>query len=219
MVGCSGTGSPAVHVLARAGVEEFVLIDPDGLARSNLERIHGSYFEDLNGERPPLKVELMRRMIASINPAARARCLAGNVFHENVVDELLRRDLILGCVDSYHGRAALSDLARHYLLPALDVGVLMDGRDGRVSSQVVEFTRYRPDDPCAFCRGRIDSTAMAFELMSDAEIAERSQQAEEARGRGDDPDAYLRGRPRQFHTVGYLTTAAGRSPRATPRAG
>ena len=209
VIGCSGTGSPAVHVLARAGVGEFVLVDPERLARSNLERLHGSYPKDLEGEKPPLKVELIRRMIASINPAASIRCLVGNVLHENVVDELLRCDLVLGCVDSHHGRAALSDLARHYLLPALDVGVLMDGRSGRVSSQVVEFTRYQPDDPCASCRGRIDSTAMAFELMSEAEIAERTQQAEEAKGRGDDPDAYWRGRPRQFHTVGYLTTAAG----------
>ena len=151
----------------------------------------------------------MRRMIAAINPAARTRCLVGNVLHRNVVDELLRCDLVLGCVDSHHGRAAFSDLARHYLLPALDVGVLMDGREGRVTSQVVEFTRYTPDDPCAFCRGRIDSAAMGFELMSEAEIAERSRQAEEAKARGDDPDAYWRGRPRQLHTVGYLTTAAG----------
>lgn len=209
VVGCSGTGSPVVHILARAGVGHFVLVDPERLSPSNLERVHGSYPEDLRSEKPPLKVEIMRRMIAAINPGAYAQCLAGNVLHGNAIDELLRCDLVLGCVDSHHGRAALSDLSRHYLLPALDVGVLMEGQGGRVTSQVVEFTRYGPDDPCAFCRGRIDPTAMAFELMSEAELAERNRQAEEAEGRGEDPDAYWRGRPRQLHTVGYLTTAAG----------
>ena len=58
VVGCSGTGSPAVHILARAGVGNFVLVDPERLSRSNLERLHGSYPEDLRGEKPPLKVEL-----------------------------------------------------------------------------------------------------------------------------------------------------------------
>ena len=209
VIGCSGTGSPVVHILARAGVGCFVLVDPKRLSRSNLERVHGAYPEDLRTEILPLKVEIMRRMIAAIIPAAHTRCLAGNILHENVVDELLRCDLVLGCVDSHHGRAALSDLSRHYLVPAIDVGVLMEGRDGLVTSQVVEVTRYGPDDSCAFCRGRIDATAMAFELMSEAELEERNRQAEEAKGRGDDPDAYWRGRPRQLHTVGYLTTAAG----------
>jgi hypothetical protein len=209
VVGCSGTGSPVVHVLARAGVGGFVLVDPDRLSTSNLERVHGAFWDDVQGGEPPLKVELMRRMIAAINPAARTRCFAGNILHDNVLDELLRCDIVLGCVDSYHGRATVSDFSRHYLLPALDVGVLMEGGDGRLASQLMEFTRYGPDDPCAFCRGRIDSTAMSFELMSEAELAERARQAEDAAARGADPDAYWRGRPRQLHTVGYLTTAAG----------
>lgn len=209
VVGCSGTGSPVVHTLARAGVREFVLVDPERLSPSNLERMHGAYFGDVQSQRPPLKVEIMQRLISLINPRARTRCLAGNVLHDNVLDELLRCDLVLGCVDSYHGRAALSDYSRHYLLPALDVGVLMEGADGRVASQVVEISRYAPTDPCGFCRRRIDSAAMAFELMSETELAERARQAAEAERRGGDPDAYWRGRPRQLHTVGYLTTTAG----------
>jgi hypothetical protein len=180
VVGCSGTGSPAIHILARAGVGGFVLVDPKRLNRSNLERVHGAFPDDARGEDLPLKVEIMRRMIASINPEARVRCLMGNVLHENVLDELLRCDLVLGCVDTHHGRAALSDFSRHYLLPALDVGVLMEGRDGRVTSQVVELSRYEPADPCAFCRGRIDPTAMSFELMTEEELAERERQAEQA---------------------------------------
>jgi len=208
IVGCSGTGSPVAHVLARAGVGGFVLVDPERLSPSNLERVHGAYPEDFEGE-PPLKVEIMRRLIRSINPSANVQCLAGNLLHENVLDELLRCDLVLGCVDSHHGRAVLSDYSRHYLLPALDVGVLMDGHEGKVTSQIIEVTRYVPSDPCAFCRGRIDAGAMAFELMSQEELDERAKQAEVAERRGDNPDAYWRGRPRQLHTVGYLTTTAG----------
>lgn len=209
IIGCSGTGSPAIHVLARAGVGGFVLVDPERFGPSNLERLHGSVHRHATMEVPPYKVDLMREMITAINPQARITAFVGNVLHENVLSELLRCDIVLGCVDSYHGRVALSDLAAHYLLPSLDVGVGMDGKDGRLTEQVVDITQFGPDLPCAYCRQRVDSAALAQELMTDEERAHRMAEAERAAERGDDPDQYWRHRPRQLHTVGYLTTAAG----------
>ena len=209
IVGCGGIGSPAIHVLARAGVGGFVLVDPQRVNASNLERVHGASLSDVLSDQPPFKVDLISQLVRTINPSARINCLVGNVLQENVLDELLRCDAIIGCMDSYHGRAALSDYARHYLLPALDLGVLMDGADGVVTTQVSEFTRYATGDPCDFCLGRIDSAVMSFELMTEKEQSEREAQAQRARDRGDNPDQYWRGRPRQLHTVGYLTTAVG----------
>lgn len=209
VIGCSGTGSPAIEVLARAGVGRFVLVDPERLSPSNLERMHGAFHRHLSLTSLPYKVDLMREMIAEINPEARVTTFAGNVLHENVFHELLRCDLILGCVDSYHGRVALSDLAAHYLVPSLDVGLGMAGQDGRLTEQVVDITQFGPDLPCAYCRERVDSAALAQELMTDEERAHRMAEAERAAERGDDPDQYWRRRPRQLHTVGYLTTTAG----------
>ena len=207
VIGCSGTGSPAIHVLARAGVGEFVLVDPEMFSPSNLERLHGSYFRHV-GEQP-LKVDLMRDLILDINPSARVTTFVGNVLQENVVHELLRCDILLGCVDTYHGRVALSDLAAHYLLPSIDVGIGMSGGEGRVREQVVDVTRFSPDLPCAFCRERVDAAELARELMTDEERAHRQAAAARATERGDDPDQYWKNRPRALHTVGYLTTAAG----------
>ncbi len=207
IIGCSGTGSPAIHVLARAGVGGFVLVDPERFSPSNLERLHGSYHRHVAEK--PLKVELMRDLITEINPAARVTGFVGNVLHENVLHELLRCDLLVGCVDTYHGRVALSDLATHHLLPSIDIGIGMSGSDGRVTEQVVDLTRYSPDLPCAFCRARVNSAELAQELMTDEERAHRQAEATRAAARGDDPDQYWRNRPRALHTVGYLTTAAG----------
>jgi tRNA A37 threonylcarbamoyladenosine dehydratase len=209
VVGCSGTGSPAIHVLARAGVGNFVLVDPERLSPSNLERMHGSFRRHLAAPELPFKVDLMREMIAEINPAARVTTFIGNILHENVVHELLRCDIVLGCVDSYHGRVALSDLAVHHLVPSIDVGIGMNGKDGRITEQVVDLTRFAPDLPCAFCRERVDAAELAQELMTDEERTHRQEAAEQAAERGDDPDQYWRRRPRQLHTVGYLTTTAG----------
>lgn len=209
VIGCSGTGSPAIEVLARAQVGEFVLVDPERLSPSNLERVHGSRFEHVQGPYYPLKVDLMREMILEINPAARVTIFAGNILHENVIDELVRCYLLLGCVDTQHARVAESDFAQHFLLPAIDIGVRMAGSAGKVSEQVVDFTVFSADLPCAFCSNRVNSAEMSIELMSDQERRLRQLDAEQAAARGDDPDQYWRQQTRQLHTVGYLTTAAG----------
>lgn len=208
IVGCSGTGSPAIHVLARGGVGGFVVVDPERFAKSNLERVHGSTWSDAQAEPPSHKVKLMQDLIRSINPAARITALVGNVLQDNVVDELLRCDVVIGCVDTQHGRAALSDLSQHFLLPSLDTGIFMDGERGRVTTQLIEFNQWSPGLPCAFCNDRIDGTQMSYELMTEEEQQARQEQARLAEIRGDNPDTYWR-RPRQLHTVGYLATTAG----------
>lgn len=209
LIGCSGTGSPAAETFGRAGVGEFVLVDPQRFSKSNLERLHGSVAGDSAAKLPPYKVDIIQRLLTEINPAVRVTGLVGNILHDNVLDELLRCDLLLGCTDSFHGRAALSDIAEHFLLPSIDIGVLMDGENGKVTTQLIEFTRYHPGLPCAYCSGVIDGGQMAQELMTDAERAERQAAAAEATKRGIDPDQYWKGRTRQLNTVGYLTTTAG----------
>lgn len=209
IVGCSGTGSPALEVLCRANVGEIVAVDPERLASSNLERLHGSTRDQLDLAESPYKVEIMRDLVHSINPNAKITPIVGNVLQSNVVDHLIRCDALLGCTDTMHGRAALSDLSKHYLLPAIDVGVRMNGADGRITEQLVELCQFAPELPCAFCQGKINSAQLTYELMSDDERAAQELAAEEAARRGADEDQYWRGRPRQFHTVGYLTTAAG----------
>jgi hypothetical protein len=209
IIGCSGTGSPAAHVLARAGVGNFVLVDPKRFAEPNLERMHGSKWDHIDRDSAPYKVEIVADLIKSINPNANITTLAGNILHENVIDELLRCDVLLGGTDTQHGRARLSDLAQHYLLPSVDLGVLMEGQNGRLTSQVADIVIYSPDFPCAFCSGRIDGIELSNELMSEEERSKRQIEAKEAAERGDDPDQYWRQRPRQLHTVGYLTTMLG----------
>lgn len=207
VVGCSGTGSPAVHVLVRAGVRRFVLVDPDIFAPSNLERMHGSTWEDLKSSPP--KVDILRRLILGINPDAEVTVIRGNVLDEKVLDQLLRCDLVLGCTDSQHSRAALGDFSSHYLLPCLDVAVLMRAKDGKLTEQVGEIARYTADEPCPWCLGRINQKALAYELMTDAERVQRSQAAADAVKRGVDGEQYWGDKPPRELTVGFMTTAVG----------
>lgn len=209
VVGNSGTGSPVVLVLARARVGSFVVVDPQRLSTSNLERLQGSEWRHLSLDPLPYKAELMRELVHSINPEASVVPMVGNLVHSNVIDELVRCDFVLGCTDSVHGRVALDELARHYLVPTIDVGVRMDGANDKLTEQLVNLSAYRPGLPCTFCRGNVDPYVMNYELMSEIERCKKEEQASDAATRGVVVEQYWKGRPRQLHTVGYLTTAAG----------
>jgi hypothetical protein len=209
VVGCSGTGSPAVECLARARVGRLVIVDPKLFSPPKLERMHGSVFSDTMTDPPLEKVRIMRRMILEINPAAEITAIRGNILDDMVTNELLRCDVILGCTDTHHGRAALSDLAARFLVPSIDVGVLLDGGKGKVTAQLVEVTKYAPGLPCAFCSRCVETWPIAVECMSAEERTQRKEAAALAKARGEDGLAYWGGEPPELPTVGYLTTTAG----------
>lgn len=208
IAGCSGTGSPAAEVLARAGIGRFILVDPERLDKSNLERVHGSYAEHFSQEPYPYKVEAVRELILKINPAAEVTAIVGNILQEKVRDHLVSADLLLCCTDTNHSRAGTAELAYRYLLPGLDIGVRLEGQKGSVSHEVGQVTVYAPGLPCAYCLDLIDPWAASVELMSDEEKKRRKHEAELARERGDNARGYWRDMP-GLPTVGHFTALAG----------
>lgn len=208
-VGCSGTGSPAIHILARAEIGELVLVDPGKFKHSNHQRNHGSRHSDLSANPAPEKVELAARLVHEISPMTKVTAFVGDLLDEVVLDELLRCDLILGCTDSNYARAALGDIAAHYLVPVLDLAVQMRAEDGVLREQLGEIALYAPGLPCPWCRGRVDVNGIRYETATEAERQFRADAAAEAEARGVDGAQYWGGTPPPELTVGYLTTVVG----------
>jgi hypothetical protein len=206
VIGAGGTGSPAIEVLARAGVGKIVIVDPDITTESNLERMHGSVPTDAKDRVP--KVVVARRHIREINADCQVTAIRGSLPQPEVVNEVLEADVVLGCTDQQHSRLALSDLAIRYLVPVIDCGVVLEGDTGRITGQIIQLVRFLAADPCALCRGMIDQQRLTQELMSDVDKAQRRAVAQEMIGRGELGRAYWRDEP-QLNTVGYLTTTAG----------
>lgn len=210
IIGASGTGSPAAHVLARAGVQNFVLIDPQRLAKSNLERLHGSYHAHFakGEEKAPRKVEVVRELIKEINPKANVTCIVGNILQPLARDHVVGTDLVICCTDTNHSRTAVSELAYRYLVPAIDVGVVFESNNGLMTGEIGRVTVYSPGAPCAYCLGLVDSWRATVELMSEEEKERRRREAKEAEKRGDNADAYWKDVP-EIPTVGHFTSMAG----------
>ncbi len=206
IVGLSGTGSPVIELLARAGVGKLILIDPDNFTDSNLERIHGSGVNDIS--KKTLKCLIAKRHVHSINPDCKVIAIKARIPQQDVVDNLLPCNIVLGCTDLHSSRVSLNELSLRYLVPVIDVGVSMEGKDGNITGQIVQINRLFPYDPCVFCRNIIDSKVASQELMTSKEQQKLIKEANKAKKEGKNPGNYWQDMP-QLNTVGYLTTLAG----------
>ncbi len=208
VIGASGTGSPAIEMLTRAGLGKIVTLDKDVLSPSNSERLHGSRHSDYKGPYFSPKVEIAQRHVQEISADTEIVALSASILDDTVLDQVLQCDLVLNCTDTQHSRAFLTHLTGHYLIPCLDMGVLMESQEGRLTTQKAEWVAYWPDGPCPLCDGRINWTEVNQELMPEEEKQLRMQQAEQATKEGGNPDQYWRKSPKLL-AVGYLTTMVG----------
>lgn len=117
-------------MLARLGVGELVLVDPDRIERKNLNRVVNSTTKDARKKR--MKVRVFANAIRRMGMGTRVISHPTEIMQRRVVDALAGCDFLFGCVDSADGRDAVNRIAAFYNLPFVDVGVHLeaDGRGG-----------------------------------------------------------------------------------------
>ena len=166
VVGVGGTGSAVAEQLVRLGARKLLLIDADVLSASNVTRVYGSTVARV-GDR---KTEVLAEHLSAIAPALRCRVVHGLCSSNRVARSLAGADLIFGCTDDNAGRLVLSRLSSYYLVPVIDIGILLSsdvndtltGVDGRV-------TTLSPGNACLVCRGRVDLARAAAEMKTPEE--------------------------------------------------
>lgn len=157
VVGVSGTGSPVVEMLARLGVGEIVLVDPDLVEERNLNRIVNATRADIG--RP--KVEVLADAVRRMGLCTRVVPIRSTLFAPDVVCRVALADVVFGSVDSVDGRDLMNRLAAYYALPYLDVGVRLDA-DGMGGVDGVHGTVHylQPDGSSLLSRGAYSAAAL-----------------------------------------------------------
>lgn len=122
VVGCSGTGSLVIEQLARNGVGELMLIDPDSIERRNLNRIVNAQKKHVG----QFKVDVLKSAIDDMELGTKVSVFRKNVLDPEVVCAVADCDVVFGCVDGVEGRHCINRIASYYLLPYVDVGVRVD---------------------------------------------------------------------------------------------
>lgn len=165
VVGCSGTGSFVIEMLARLGIKKLVLIDPDRVEYRNLNRIIGTTAADAATRRR--KVDVLGEHVARIGLDTRVDLVPHELASVAAVRALAGCDVVFGCMDSHDGRRTLNRIACFYLLPYFDcgVGLSADGTGGvdevSVASHYVQPGRSTLLGRGAIRQKRADAEAMA----------------------------------------------------------
>ncbi len=133
VVGAGGLGSQVAHALALLGVGQLILIDPDRLELSNLNRVVGaSYAQAVRGWRKVLA--LAQRFNRARPPEQRTIVpLPEDARSPRALAHLLGCDLIVGAVDSAVVRQYLNTVAMCALIPYLDAGVGIRSEQGQLA--------------------------------------------------------------------------------------
>jgi proteasome lid subunit RPN8/RPN11 len=136
-----GVGGAAgfIEDLARCGVGQFVLIDPDMVAVSNIAT-QQVYRKDIGHP----KVAALAERLRDINPAATVQAIAGsfNDLDDDTMRELCRDapgdqapavTLLCGLTDDFMAQARINALALHLGLPSLCAQVWLEGRGAEIT--------------------------------------------------------------------------------------
>lgn len=185
VVGCGGTGSPVVQLLARLGVGRLVVIDEDVVEHSNLNRLYGATRKDADDSVP--KVDVMAREVTRMGLDVEIQSMNGWVDSPHIREALKSCDVIFGCTDDHAGRLYLNRVAHFYLIPVIDVGlVLMPREDGEpgLLEMAARVSVLFPTSACHGCRGTVDRVLAREEDLRRSDPAEYERQKTEAYVRG-----------------------------------
>jgi ThiF family len=161
IVGLGGLGSFVALELAHLGVGQLILIDPDEVEESNLNRLLGAEPTDA-GES---KVAVYERLIRRIAPSTRVKALPVPIMDAGALNLVKGADILVGCVDSHGARMTLNQIAIRYLIPLVDGGSGFKKAKSEGSlSPGGQVQAVVPGIGCLECRGFIDTRRAAFDL-------------------------------------------------------
>lgn len=170
VVGLGGGGSHACQQLAHVGVGRPVIIDPDRITSSNLNRLVGGTQLDVLLRRR--KTSIARRQFKRINRSARIDAFPRE--WQKCLDALKSCDIVLGCLDSVRAKDELDAFCRRYAIPFIDIGMDVHEvpRGFLVAGQVaLSFV----GGPCLRCLGIVTDDALADEARQYGAAGENPQ--------------------------------------------
>jgi adenylyltransferase/sulfurtransferase len=141
IIGLGGLGSPVAMYLAASGVGELVLVDPDRVELTNLQRqiVHTTERLGMN------KAESAAATLRALNPDVRAIPIGRRLSEAELHAEAARADVVVDASDNFATRFAVNRACVATGTP------LVSGAVVRFEGQVSVFRPDLPDSPCYRC--------------------------------------------------------------------
>jgi len=168
IVGLGGTGSFVAQELIYLGASSFILIDPEIIEYSNLNRLVGASINDIGTP----KVNVAKRTIKNVSPEANVECFQADVIDDASAEELLECSIIFCCTDSHGSRAVLNQLSYQYFIPVIDMGVSLTAKDGLLTHINGRVQLLGPGLGCLTCGEFLNPDEVRRDLMSENQKAD-----------------------------------------------
>lgn len=200
VVGVGGLGSSIAIGLARLGVKDITLIDPDRAEPTNLNRLAG--MTSVDARLNPYKVDLVARRIAEIEPDSVIDACASDLFEPGAWQKLRDQDILIASTDNHSTRMLLNSISHQYLIPLVSVGTQIKTLDEAFDNGFGELYSVLPGQPrpCLLCSQYLDKAEAYYELGSEEN---RREAAERGYIEGFDAPA-----PAVYHLNGLMTNLA-----------
>ena len=159
VLGLGGGGAHIVQQLAHIGFRRYVIIDPDRIEDTNLNRLVGATIDDVNNKR--LKIEISQRVIHNVCPDSEIEPFPNK--WQDKLDVLKECDIVFGCIDSFIQRRDLEAFTRRFLIPYIDIGMdvhRLKNKTPRIAGQVILSM---PGCVCMQCMGYLNPKVLAIE--------------------------------------------------------
>ncbi len=168
VVGVSGTGSVVAEQLVRLGAGHVRLVDFDRVEGKNLNRIVNSTARDAN--RGVYKSEMMARAGRGFGSGSEIESRCTTIIDRETILATAKSDLIFCCVDSLDAREVCDSLSAAFLVPLIDVGVIiltrLDGNgDRRIADVLGRIDYVRPGGPSLLDRGVYSPESLRREYL------------------------------------------------------
>ncbi|WP_067517424.1 HesA/MoeB/ThiF family protein [Endozoicomonas ascidiicola] len=141
ILGVGGLGCPAAQYLATAGVGHIVLVDPDTVDATNLQRQLLYSTEDCGTP----KVIAAQRRLSAINNDVEFDSIHGCLSERELDEQVSKANVVLDCTDNFSSRFAINAACVKHKTP------LVSGAAIGFSGQLTVYDRRQSNSPCYRC--------------------------------------------------------------------
>jgi len=180
IVGLGSVGSIIAEMLARMGIQRFVLIDFDIIKEHNLDRQIGSTEEDIGKHKVAIAERVIRKSATSKN--LDINIVIDTIASKKAYKAALDCDVLFSCVDRPLPRYILNHIAYAHLIPVIDGGIKVTFQDSEFQTAEWQLQTATNGKACLQCLG----------------VYQPSEVDLERSGKLDDP-TYMEGLPNDHH--------------------
>ena len=164
IVGLGSVGCIVAEAIARIGVSQVTLIDPDKVEEHNLDRLLYGTVQDIGKLKVHLAAQAMQRHATA--EKIQITTLPISVHNRDAYEAALDCDVLFSCVDRPIARDVLNYIAHAHLIPVIDGGIAVetDRQKDRLFSAHWRAHIVTPYHQCLRCREQYSSSMVVMEL-------------------------------------------------------